>query len=204
MRVSYNKLWKLLIDRGMTRTELRQSAGFSTSALSKLGKDKHVSTEILVSICDVLCCELSDIMELVTDEEGGFFGAFKRQRKLIDENELVTTYRMEYDGEVYVIRMTKKSAGKHSVITCASDSVGWEQIYPSGISPAREYTFLSKREFFDRGERGIFVVSGKPMCITGLDEGGFVSAKNEKRKDGDLIVMSEAVFENFEPTKKDQ
>ena len=67
MTVSYKPLWKLLIDREMNKTELRKAAGISTSALAKLGKNENVNTEVLVKICNVLECDISDIMEL-TDE----------------------------------------------------------------------------------------------------------------------------------------
>jgi putative transcriptional regulator len=69
MAVSYKKLWKILIDRDMTKTQLRKDAGISTGALAKLGKNENVNTEILVKICGVLHCDISDIMELT--EEGG-------------------------------------------------------------------------------------------------------------------------------------
>lgn len=68
MAVSYKKLWKLLIDRDMTRTQLRKEAKISTGALAKLGKNENVNTEILVKICNTLHCDLNDIMELT--EEG--------------------------------------------------------------------------------------------------------------------------------------
>lgn len=67
MSVSYKKLWKILIDRDMTKTKLRTEAGISTGALAKLGKNEHVNTEILVKICKTLHCDLSDIMELTED-----------------------------------------------------------------------------------------------------------------------------------------
>ena len=69
MAVSYKKLWKILIDRDMTKTQLRKDAKISTGALAKLGKNENVNTEILVKICNVLHCDISDIMEL-TDEGG--------------------------------------------------------------------------------------------------------------------------------------
>lgn len=69
MAVSYKKLWKLLIDKDMTKTQLRKDAKISTGALAKLGKNENVNTEILVKICNTLHCDLSDIMELM--EEGG-------------------------------------------------------------------------------------------------------------------------------------
>lgn len=64
MVVCYNKLWKLLIDRGLKRTDLRQLAGISTGTLAKLGKCESVSTDILVRICEALQCDLFDIMEI--------------------------------------------------------------------------------------------------------------------------------------------
>ncbi len=67
MAVTYKKLWKLLIDKDMNRTQLRKKAGITTSALAKLGKDENINTEVLVKICDALQCDLNDIMEL-TDE----------------------------------------------------------------------------------------------------------------------------------------
>lgn len=68
MAVSYKKLWKLLIDRDMNKTQLREKAGITTSALAKLGKNENVSTEVLVKICSTLNCDISDIMEIT--EEG--------------------------------------------------------------------------------------------------------------------------------------
>ena len=69
MAVSYNKLWKKLIDLEMSKTELRLKAGFSTKALAKLGKNENVNTEVLAKICKTLDCKIEDIMEMVPDEE---------------------------------------------------------------------------------------------------------------------------------------
>lgn len=71
MAVTYKKLWKLLIDRNMTKTAMRVKAGISTVALAKLGKDENVNTEVLVKICNALKCDLSDIIELTEDKESG-------------------------------------------------------------------------------------------------------------------------------------
>lgn len=67
MAVSYKKLWKLLIDREMTKTDMRKEAGITTGALAKLGKNENVNTEVLVKICNALHCDISDIMELTED-----------------------------------------------------------------------------------------------------------------------------------------
>ena len=63
MAFSYNRLWKLLIDRGMTRTEMRLAVGISTCTLTRLSKGEDVTTTILKRICDTLNCRLEDIVE---------------------------------------------------------------------------------------------------------------------------------------------
>ena len=69
MKVSYNKLWKLLIDRKMKRGGMREAAGISTFTLAKLGKDEYVSMRILSQICTALKCDIGDIMEFLPDED---------------------------------------------------------------------------------------------------------------------------------------
>lgn len=64
MEISYNKLWKLLIDKGMNKTDLRSLAHLSSGTIAKLGKNENVTTDVLVRICSALECDLSDIMEL--------------------------------------------------------------------------------------------------------------------------------------------
>lgn len=64
---SYNKLWKLLIDRGWKKKDLREKSGISSESIAKLGKDGNVTTEVLLKICKALNCDISDIMEMVHD-----------------------------------------------------------------------------------------------------------------------------------------
>ena len=70
MAVSYKKLWKLLIEKDMNKKDLRLATGITTTALAKLGKNENVNTEILVKICKVLECDISDIMEIIDEESG--------------------------------------------------------------------------------------------------------------------------------------
>ena len=69
MSVCYNKLWKLLIDKNMNKTDLRLAAGITTTALAKLGKNENVNTEILGKICKVLDCGVDDVMEFIPEEK---------------------------------------------------------------------------------------------------------------------------------------
>ena len=70
MALSYNKLWKLLIDKGMTKTEMRLKADIFTTTLAKLGKNETVSMEVLLRICKVLECNVGDIMDVINEEAG--------------------------------------------------------------------------------------------------------------------------------------
>ena len=64
MAVNYNKLWKLLIDKGMTKTEMRKQAGISTNVLAKMAKNETVSMDTLARIAAVMGCGLDDIVEI--------------------------------------------------------------------------------------------------------------------------------------------
>jgi len=69
MAISYNKLWKLLIDKGMNKTQLCQASGVSTSTISKLGKNEQISMDSMLKICRVLDCDIGDIVEMVEKED---------------------------------------------------------------------------------------------------------------------------------------
>jgi len=69
MAASYKKLWKLLIDKDMKKEDLRKAAGIKTTAMAKLGRNEDVKTSVLLKICNVLQCDISDIMEIVNQED---------------------------------------------------------------------------------------------------------------------------------------
>ena len=70
MAVNYNKLWKLLIDKGMTKTQMRLQADISTTTLAKLGKNETVSMDVLLKICKLLDCNVGDVMDVINEEAG--------------------------------------------------------------------------------------------------------------------------------------
>ena len=67
MRVSYKKLWKILIDKDMKKKDLCELAGVSPASITKMGRGGHVTTEILQRICVALDCQVGDIMEFISD-----------------------------------------------------------------------------------------------------------------------------------------
>ena len=70
MSVSYNKLWKLLIDHNMNKSDLGKAAKMSPNTIAKLGKNESVSLDILVRICKVLNCDIGDIVEVSRSDAG--------------------------------------------------------------------------------------------------------------------------------------
>lgn len=67
MRISYNKLWKMLIDKNMKKSDLKEQAGISSASLAKLGKGDNITTDVLLRICTVMDCRIEDILETVRD-----------------------------------------------------------------------------------------------------------------------------------------
>ena len=69
MSLSYKKLWKLLIDRGINKKTLREMSGISATSVAKLGKGGNVNTDVLLRICDALNCDVGNIMEFVREDK---------------------------------------------------------------------------------------------------------------------------------------
>ena len=67
MRISYNKHWKMLIDKNMKKSDLKEMAGISSASLAKLGKGDNITTDVLLRICEVMDCRIEDILETVRD-----------------------------------------------------------------------------------------------------------------------------------------
>lgn len=67
MRISYNKLWKLLIDKSMTKMQLKDAARISAASIAKLGKGGNITTDVLLKICETLNCHIEDILETIDD-----------------------------------------------------------------------------------------------------------------------------------------
>lgn len=72
MLVSYDKLWKILIDRKMSRTELKDAAGISFNVLAKMGKNEFVSMDSLYKICQTLSCDIGEVVEFVNSGQVSF------------------------------------------------------------------------------------------------------------------------------------
>lgn len=69
MAISYNKLWKLLIDKNMKKKDLQHLSGVSSATITKLGRNENVNTEVIQKICSALNCDIGDIVEVKMGEK---------------------------------------------------------------------------------------------------------------------------------------
>ena len=69
LRISYNKLWKMLIDKNMNKQDLKNATGISSASIAKLGRGDNITTDVLLKICMTLDCDIADIMEITKDEK---------------------------------------------------------------------------------------------------------------------------------------
>ena len=87
MYIDYSKLWKLLIDKNMTKTELMEETGLSSRIIAKLSKNKTVTTETLVKICTCLNCDISDIMECKEEKSLSIYNYYHKFGTTTEYNE---------------------------------------------------------------------------------------------------------------------
>ncbi len=200
MALDYTKLWKLLIDRGLTKTELRQLAGISSRTLAKLSKNENVNTDTISSICRVLSCDVGDIMEYTENKMEMTVYDYYRENGVVTENdENHRVVSIDANGQSFNVYFTLQKATKASHIHCKSDgTIVWEQLYPFGGvgGPSRVISFMLKPKT-ERGVITVVVISGKPGIITGLDEDRCKSHKGKLKNNDDFFVMSETAFKRF-------
>ena len=68
MRISYNKLWKMLIDQNMNKRDLAEKSGVSMASIAKLSKGSNITTDVLLKICEAMNCRIEDILETIDDQ----------------------------------------------------------------------------------------------------------------------------------------
>ena len=205
MYISYAKLWKLLAEKELTKSDLMELTGLSSRVIAKLTKNETVTTDTIAKICTALTCDVSDMMECSTENSLSLYHYSRSFGELIEESENIRKISFTFNGQKYVIYHTKKAATKSTRIYCEKDgTIYWEQLYRVGgpVAHLLEKNVLVKPKR-NAEEIVIVVLKGKPGTITGLDDGIWVSARNGKlRGQKDIFVMSEAAFKIF--SYKDQ
>ncbi len=203
MYIDYSNLWKLLIDKGMTKTDLLNVTGISSRVLAKLSKNQTVTTDTIARICSALDCDVGDMMECVADETMSLYQRCNNLGEILEENQLYKAVGFGEKGQEYKVYFSKKKATKATHIHCRSNrTLSWEQLYMGGVArPQREeYVFVKPER---KGTETLMVViKGNPALITGLDDNGFVSAKGTAQSPTDIYVMTQAEFKLFSINSK--
>lgn len=202
MFISYDKLWEILRERHIKKCDFAEAVGISSRTLAKLSKNESVTTDTLLRICEVLHCRVEDVL---TFEETmvirSVYEAYRKTATLTAEDELTKTYAFTFEDKRIEAIVTKKTANKHSIITCQNEEIYWKQLQPlyrlQGIHyTSGEETFFGKVRPASDGTYRLFIISGKPGSIGGLDDGFFRSARHPGGSDV-LHVMSMAAFKCF-------
>ena len=199
MYIDYSKLWKLLIDKNMTKTELMTETGLSSRIIAKLSKNEVVTTETIARICDYLKCDVADIMECKEEKSLSLYQHYLKYGKKTDETENYSVIRFEHNGRKYLVYYIKKAVTNSTIIHLEQDGTIYrEQLYPFGgiMSPSSVKTSLIK-PIKQNDETAIVLFSGKPN-FRNLDDGMFISHKNKNVKPTSIYVMTEASFKIFE------
>lgn len=204
MYMDYSKLWKLLIDRGLKKTDLLALTGISSRVLAKLSKNETVTTDTIARICAALDCDVSDVMECVSERTLSVYAAYRKLGVCTEKNDLYKTVCFTRKGQSYTVYESNQSATKATHILCReSGTVYWEQNNAVGhirLEPTVSVLIKPPRTA-DTVE--IVLIKGKPAVIAGLDENGFVSSRGKRRKNTDVYVMSEAAMKLFDPVDEE-
>lgn len=198
MYIDYTKLWKLLLDKGMTKTDLMGITGISSRVLAKLSKNKTVTTDTIAKICGGLHCDIGDIMEYVPKEKMTLYQQYQRLGQIVEQNELYKVVEFTTETQGYRVYITKKSANKGTHIHCRNDkTVYWEQYYIGGVAKPQKEEYVLVRPKTEKGTTVLVLIKGNPSMIVGIDDNGFVSPEGTKKKETDVYVMTEAAFKPF-------
>ena len=109
MKIVYDRLWKLLLSKKISKTDLCNLTGISSRTMAKLSKNQSVNTDTLLQICSILDCQLSDIAEVIhTDRADTVYETYLNSKQKTWENETLELFEMEFDGLSFAIYKTKE------------------------------------------------------------------------------------------------
>lgn len=210
MYINYSKLWRLLAEKDLSKSDLMELTGLSSRVIAKLAKNETVTTDTVAKVCAALSCDVSDIMECVSESSLSLYQYCRSFGKVVEENENVKKYAFVFRERKYAVYITNETASKATQIKCADNgAIYWRQYHisfahmssfgTSAAGPLNDNKVLVKPTRA-ADETAIVVIKGKPSLISGLDEGIWVSAAYGKSKSkNDVFVMTEAQFKLFEP-----
>ncbi len=201
MYMNYSKLWSLLAEKELSKSDLMELTGLSSRVIAKLSKNETVTTDTVAKICSALNCDVGEIMECAEENQLPLYRYARSFGSVLEDDEEFQKIGFERKGKQYAIYYTKKRAVKATRIDCGEDGTIYRTQYyiagGHGTPSAVKKPLL--RPLRNSDETVIVVIKGKPGIIAGLDEGFWVSAKKGSLcSEKDILVMSEAVFKLFD------
>jgi len=208
MYVSYEKFWAMIAQRGLSKKDICDATGISSRTMANLTKNESVTTDTLGKICDVLNCDIGDIATFSREPIAfSVYDAYKKFGKKIAETEFFNKYEFTYKNQRFVAYITKRRADKRTIIELSSNDIKWRQISKmwrlDGTGAFKGTVDLLAHISPEQGAVNLFIISGKPGEIKGLDDGIFRSARRYGGE-GYINLMSEAVFKCFTLPKSEQ
>ena len=202
MYLDYTKLWKLLLEKNMTKTDLLSLTGISSRVIAKLTKNQTVTTETLAKICEALSCELADIAEIASEEDLSLYQRFLQLGSLLEENDGYKVTAFSDGAKQYHIYTFRMKATKHTnVYLRANKTILWEHYIPLALKSHLPTHYIFPCPKRKGNEIIILLIKGAPAGIAGQDENGFVSYRQPLKEDSDVYLMTEAEFKLFDPTQ---
>ncbi len=182
MYMDYSKLWKLLLEKNLSKTDLLTLTGISSRVMAKLSQNETVTTETLGRICTALHCDVSDIVECAAKETRTLYEAYRREGTCTEEDSFCKTVRFSFGGENYAVCLLRETADRRTHIGCEEDgTVHFQKVSPEGdILHTSVFRFSRMPE-----ETGILLVKGNPASLSGPEESS------------GILTMTEAAFKVF-------
>lgn len=203
MYINYDGLHKLMNHRGIKKQDLIVAAKISSRTAAKLSRNESVTLETLLRICEVLNCNIGDIVSFdKTQSACSLYYAYKKETVPVYENDYFKTFSIKYNDKNVEVSVTKKTADKYTVIRLFDNIIEWDQLSRAprlvgATFDSGEKTVIQKVSSSSDGIYRLFIIAGKPAAIYGLDEGMFRSARHPGGSEY-MHVMSMSAFKCFE------
>ena len=166
MYIDYSKLWKLLIDKNMTKTDLLELTGISSRVLAKLSKNETVTTDTIARICTALNCDVSDVMECVSEDKMSVYACYRKLGKVEEKGETFKVVRFTLNGQKYTVYESKKTANGSITVRCGKNgTVLWEEPNHAGHINLSPIVSVLVKPTRNKDEIVIVLIKGKPGCI---------------------------------------
>ncbi len=200
------------LEKGISQAELAQMIGTKRSNICRIESGaQNISLDMLLKILyalgkdmEIRLTERNDGMEININASESLYDSYVTQRKLISQTEYAKTYEVMHQNQMYQVTVINRMANKYSVIHCQNNSIVWEQMPRMYLMNGQingdikgQQKVIANAPGKISGVIRLFIISGKPSGITGLDDGIFHSFPQADLSDKYAYVMTMAEFKRY-------